>query len=139
MIPSTKVHHFSKIDTLQSQLKILTHQLDSLNKVTAKNTLSSEYFHDILTSQVTTFVLIVSVIVILIGYITWKGFITTFRISANNIKNDLNAKIKHHEDNFNSLTQEYKKEIKSVHSNYETLNNQTKRAIYAMLSKDGVF
>jgi hypothetical protein len=66
-------HHLTKLDSLQVRVSHLDHVIDSLNKVSEANTIYTGFFHDMINSQVMTFILIVTIIVGGAGYFSFRG------------------------------------------------------------------
>ncbi|MDB4919498.1 hypothetical protein [Mucilaginibacter sp.] len=127
------VHNPSKLDTLQSQIRLLTHQLDSLNKITAKNTVSSEYFHDILTSQVTVFVGILTVIAALIALVSWQLITNRFQRMTEQVRLELLEQIQLHETSVSLLSSEFRTVSAYNNDVLKKQNNEIKRTVYTVL------
>jgi hypothetical protein len=78
LLATAQALHPSKIDTLQAQVTHLTQIVDSLNKVTANNTIGTGYFHDIIGGVVMIFILIVTIMVSVAGFFSWRWITNHF-------------------------------------------------------------
>jgi len=64
--------HPSKVDTLQAEVHKLHSTIDSLHREVHDLGIASTYYHDIINSDVAIFVAIVTIIIAVIGFLSWR-------------------------------------------------------------------
>lgn len=64
--------HPTKVDTLQAEIHKLHSTVDSLNKSVHDFGIATTYFHDIINTDVATFIGILGIIVAVIGFLSWR-------------------------------------------------------------------
>lgn len=124
------VYHATKVDTLQNQIQALTHQVDSLNKVSNANTIHTAYFHDIINSQVMTFSLILTVLVALPGIISWRWISSRFREIDARRQTDLLS----HRDELTTITDAVKDQTDKLKKDLRAVTTKANILIYNFLT-----
>jgi putative sterol carrier protein len=126
----TLPQHFTKLDTLQNQVKQLNHLVDSLKSVSASTTIGTNYFHDIIGGVIMIFILIITIIVTVAGLINWNVVLKRFKKMTNDIKNELENKIKDNEEKFEKLTSDLEAKIKQITDDNIKLQINVRRAMF---------
>jgi hypothetical protein len=101
-------------DTLQNQLSHLAHQLDSLNKITSRNTIATEFFHDIINVNVATFVGIITLVIGVTAVISWTTVVQKFKREREILENAFNTRLATHETTFTSRIVQHDSHIKKL-------------------------
>jgi len=65
--------HLTKIDTLEATIRILSHKLDSIEKVVSRNDIRAEFFHDNLSGQTMIYSAILSGLLVIAALISWQA------------------------------------------------------------------
>ncbi len=89
----TDLKSSTKLDSLNIELHKLHLAVDSLQKDVIKDKINTDYFHDILSTQFGGFALLVSIILAVIGFISWGSIIIPFKRKTEQIKAELNTQI----------------------------------------------
>ncbi|UOE48960.1 hypothetical protein MTO98_31650 [Mucilaginibacter sp. SMC90] len=137
--PFLTIHYFTKIDTLQAKINYLTHQVDSLNKVSAANTIHTTYFHDIINAQVATFVGFLTIIITLGTLISWRSFTKKFEEGKKELQELFIQKISDHEMKFNKLLTDFDTSRSRIEKNFKVMNNDLKRSVYHLFTTNNNF
>ena len=80
-----KIVHATKVDTLQSEIHKLHFTIDSLKREIHDFGIASTYYHDIINTDVATFIAIILLMVTLLGYFSWRSFIRPLENLTNRI------------------------------------------------------
>jgi hypothetical protein len=119
-----------KIDSIDRKYIKLSHTVDSLKVLLNNYSVSTSYYHDIINTDVATFILIVSIIVAVIGLISWRSIIFFYKKKTTEIRREYNSLINSQKKEFDAIINEINNKIHVIDSIKNDLDNTTARSFY---------
>jgi len=116
----------SRTDSLQHEIRKLKLTIDSLHDSANKFGIAKDYFHDIINTDVATFIAIIAIIITVAGFFSWKQLnrVTT------KVKKDLSKQLKNQEKQLNEFGSNFKDRIETFEANYNNMLQRTNRLMY---------